>query len=552
MARKSRKENSTVIIPEADHTYHAAMYIRLSVEDAHTGTASIETQQLIIERYLERFPEITVCQTYIDNGATGTNFHRAGFQQMLADIEDGHINCVIVKDLSRLGRNAIDTGFYIERYFQARNIRFIAVNENYDTAAPDDAHAGILIPLRNMINEAYSLDIARKVKAAQRQMMKDGKFVGGRAPYGYRKAPENCHKLIIDPEAAEVVRQIYEWIHDGAGLNTVVVRLNKAGILPPSYYKQAQGDITHEKLLGNGRWQTQTLAKILHDEVYAGDMVQGHTKTVDHRQIEADADNLIAVHGTHEAIVSRDLFDEVQRILAAAAQASKAKATSPYTPNLLKGKVYCACCGGHLHRQRKKRKRLRDLYYLHCLTKSRVDPDACDGVLIREDIVLDSISDTMLEHLDTALGKYALAMPVPAGQATEQTDIKNKITARNQKLTRINGLNRTLYENLTLGVITKDEYFKLRERYETQTAQLEAELQQLHEGLDALEKQLRKYQSLRRDAQSIRKDKTLTMELIDRLVERVDITPDKQISVRFTFQSEFDDYGEVMARCRAM
>ena len=159
---------------------------------------------MIIARYLEQYPEISVYDTYIDNGATGTNFHRPGFQQMLSDIEAGHVNCVIVKDLSRLGRNTIDTGYYIEQYFRIRSIRFIAVNENFDTAAPEDAHSGIIIPLRNMINEAYALDIGRKIRAQQRQAMKDGKFIGARTPYDYLKAEDDCHQLIIDPGAADV------------------------------------------------------------------------------------------------------------------------------------------------------------------------------------------------------------------------------------------------------------------------------------------------------------------------------------------------------------
>lgn len=192
MARKSRKETAAVAVQEADATCRAAIYVRLSVEDTHTHSVSIETQQMIIAHYLEQYPEISVYDTYIDNGATGTNFHRSGFQQMLSDIEAGHVNCVIVKDLSRLGRNTIDTGYYIEQYFRIRNIRFIAVNENFDTANPEDAHSGIIIPLRNMINEAYALDIGRKIKAQQRQAMKDGKFIGARTPYGYLKAEDDA------------------------------------------------------------------------------------------------------------------------------------------------------------------------------------------------------------------------------------------------------------------------------------------------------------------------------------------------------------------------
>lgn len=186
---------------------------------------------------------------HIDNGATGTNFHRPGFQQMLSDIEAGHVNCVIVKDLSRLGRNTIDTGYYIEQYFRIRSIRFIAVNENFDTAAPEDAHSGIIIPLRNMINEAYALDIGRKIRAQQRQAMKDGKFIGARTPYGYLKAEDDCHQLIIDPVAAVVVQRMFRWASEGAGLNTIAVRLNEEGILTPSHYKKRQGKIHAKPLL---------------------------------------------------------------------------------------------------------------------------------------------------------------------------------------------------------------------------------------------------------------------------------------------------------------
>ena len=254
MARKSRKETAAVAVQEADTACRAAIYVRLSVEDTHTHSVSIETQQMIIARYLEQYPEISVYDTYIDNGATGTNFHRPGFQQMLSDIEAGHVNCVIVKDLSRLGRNTIDTGYYIEQYFRIRSIRFIAVNENFDTANPEDAHSGIIIPLRNMINEAYALDIGRKIRAQQRQAMKDGKFIGARTPYGYLKAEDDCHQLIIDPVAAIVVQRMFRWASEGAGLNTIAVRLNEAGVLTPSHYKKMQGKITHENLLGSGKW----------------------------------------------------------------------------------------------------------------------------------------------------------------------------------------------------------------------------------------------------------------------------------------------------------
>ena len=174
-----------------------------------------------------------------------------------------------------------------------------------------------------MINEAYAMDIARKIKAQQRQAMKDGKYVGGRTPYGYLKAPDDCHQLIVDPVAAEVVKTMFQWAAEGAGLNTIAVRLNEAGYFSPSHYKRTLGEITHENLVGNGHWQTRTVAKILRAEVYTGDLVQGVSKIIDHKQVRASADEWTTVRGTHEAIISRELFAAVQKALDQAAQQAK-------------------------------------------------------------------------------------------------------------------------------------------------------------------------------------------------------------------------------------
>lgn len=208
MARKSRKQTAAPMLAPSLYV-HVALYIRLSVEDNKKRGCSVENQKLVLNDFLSDKPDFVVYDTYIDNGATGTNFHRPGFQQMLSDIEAGHINCVIVKDLSRLGRNSIDTGYYIEQYFHAHNVRFIAVTDQFDTADSGNLHGGIMLPLKNMINEAYALDIGRKIKAQARQAMKDGDYIGARAPYGYRKDPDNCHKLLIDENTAPVVKQIF-------------------------------------------------------------------------------------------------------------------------------------------------------------------------------------------------------------------------------------------------------------------------------------------------------------------------------------------------------
>lgn len=537
---------------EAVSTCRAAIYVRLSVEDSHTHSASIETQQMIIAQFLERNPDIQVYDTYIDNGTSGTTFHRPAFQKMLSDIESGFVNCVIVKDLSRLGRNTIDTGYYIEQYFRLRNVRFIAVNENFDTAAPEDAHSGIIIPLRNMINEAYALDIGRKIKAQQRQAMKDGKFIGSRTPYGYLKAPDDCHQLIIDPVAAPVVQKMFQWASEGFGLNTITVRLNEAGYLPPSHYKNTQGIITHENLMGNGNWNTRTVARILHAQVYTGDLVQGRTKIVDHQQVEVSEMEWTVVHGTHEAIISHELFEAVQKKLDETAHHCKEREVQAYSPNILKGKIFCAHCGGSLHRHRNFRKKSADVYLFYCLTNSRIAKERCPGVLIREDVLLDSLADMLQNALDAALGSYSLSLLELPQQTAERAELNEKITCRKQEIQRLQGLIRSLYENLIQDILTKDEYITYKGKYEAKIEQLSDEVSHLEKGLKALDKQMEQHRALKRDSNSLRENRELTAALIDRLIDRVEVSKDKQITVHYRFESEFDSCEEVLNQCKNM
>ena len=341
MARKSRK--NVIAEPKTSLGFNTAMYIRLSVEDGHGRSNSIENQQMILNDFVSDKPEFQIVDTYIDNGLTGTNFNRPNFQRMLSDIESGKVNCVIVKDLSRLGRNAIDTGFYIEQYFVQHKIRFISVNDNYDTADENGASNGIILPLKNMVNEAYALDIGKKIKAQAHQAMLDGEFIGARAPFGYKKAPDNCHKLIVDEETAPIVRQIFEWAASGTGINTITVQLNEMGAVTSSVYKSQTSEV-EKRYKKNQNWTTFTVISILENPVYTGDMVQGKSKTVEHKQQDARSEEYIIVRNTHEAIVSRELFEKANRIRAAVRKEYKCKPINAYSENIFKGLVFCPHC----------------------------------------------------------------------------------------------------------------------------------------------------------------------------------------------------------------
>ena len=538
MARKSRKQPGAPMPAPSLYVY-VALYIRLSVEDNKKRGCSVENQKLVLNDYLADKPDFVVYDTYIDNGLTGTNFHRPGFQQMLSDIEAGHINCVIVKDLSRLGRNSIDTGYYIEQYFYAHNVRFIAVTDQFDTADPGNLHGGIMLPLKNMINEAYSLDIGRKIKAQARQAMKDGDYIGGRAPYGYRKDPDNCHKLLVDKETAPVVKQIFDWAYERVALNRIVRNLNEMGIAAPSHYKKSTGEITSPGLIGSGKWQTRTVMKILESEVYTGDLVQGKTKTVDHQQVKAGDDNLIIARHTHEPIISHEIFTAVQEYRKQVCEESRAVPKRPYTPNIFKGKVFCADCGRSLHRQRAERKKGPDIYWFHCLTNSRVAKDTCKGVMMQETELIATVTAILEKELSVALGMSLPLFQLEARQKQKKDGLKSQMSVKRQEIEKQRRLIRGLYENFVQGILTSEEYFELKAGYEESITVLSCDIEALEKGMDALDDQLVRYRAMEKDAKSLAQDHVLTAELIDRLIDRIEIDHERNIRVSFRFKSEF-------------
>jgi len=546
MARKSRKQRLAPMPAPSLYVY-VALYIRLSVEDNKKRGCSVENQKLVLNDFLADKPDFVVYDTYIDNGATGTNFHRPGFQQMLSDIEAGHIDCVIVKDLSRLGRNSIDTGYYIEQYFHTHNVRFIAVTDQFDTADPGSLHSGIMLPLKNMINEAYALDIGRKIKAQARQAMKDGDYIGARAPYGYRKDPDNCHKLLIDEDTAPVVRQIFEWAHEHVALNRIVRNLNEMGITAPSHYKKSTGEITSPGLIGSGKWQTRTVMKILESEVYTGDLVQGKTKIVDHQQVNAGEDNLIIARRTHEPIISYELFTAVQEYRKQICEESRAVPKRPYTPNIFKGKVFCADCGRSLQRQRAERKKGPDIYWFHCLTNSRVAKDSCKGVMMQETELIATVTAILEKELSVALGMSLPLFQLEAKQKKDKDRLKTQMSARRQETEKKRRLIRGLYENFVQGILTNEEYFELKTAYEESIGTLSGEIEALEKDMDALDSRLVRYRSMEKDAKSLAQDHALTAELIDRLIERIEIDHERNIHVTFRFKSEFQ--GKAVEPC---
>ena len=446
------------------------------------------------------------------------------------------------KDLTRSTRPSL--------LIQLHNVRFIAVTDQFDTADSGNLHGGIMLPLKNMINEAYALDIGRKIKAQARQAMKDGDYIGARAPYGYRKDPDDCHKLLIDENTAPVVKQIFEWAHEHVALNRIVRNLNEMGIPAPSHYKKTTGEITSPGLIGSGKWQTRTVMKILESEVYTGDLVQGKTKIVDHQQVKAGEDNLIIVKCTHEPIISHELFHAVQEYRKQICEESKATPKRPYTPNIFKGKVFCTDCGRSLHRQRAERRKGPDTYWFHCLTNSRVEKDSCKGAMIQEKELISTVTDILEKELTVALGMSLPLFQLEARQKQEKDKLKIQMSAKRQEIEKTRRLIRGLYENFVQGILTNDEYFELKADYEHAINALSGEIEVFEKSMDSLDNQLARYRAMEKDAKTLAQDHVLTAELIERLIERIEIDHERNIHVTFRFKNEFQ--GKAVELCATM
>ena len=353
---------------------HAALYCRLSKDDDQSGeSVSIGTQRSILEDYC-REQGHPIHKVYIDDGYSGTNFNRPGFQELLDDVERGAVNLVITKDLSRLGRDYIMTGYYSEIYFPSKGVRYIAVADNFDSLKNDNDIA----PFKNILNDMYARDISRKIKNAKRQRAKNGLQRLAQPPYGYRMNPNTPSRLIIDPEPAEVVRLIFSLTLEGMGQIAITKELAARKIVAPSVYKHRQGDT---RFSGYGpvtdgdpyRWSSATIGSILRNPVYTGDLILLKTEVVNHktgRSAVVPEDRRVVIPNAHEAIISREIFEQAAKI-----RAEHRCPARMGRENLFRGVLFCDCCGHPLTLSRKKLKdREVDIYL--CTHHNRC-PDEC-------------------------------------------------------------------------------------------------------------------------------------------------------------------------------
>ncbi len=541
MARKSRK-NTVEKIDVKSNVLKTAVYIRLSEEDGKGRSCSVDTQRQIIETYIDTAPDLEIADYYTDNGTTGRHFDRVEFKRMLADIEQGKIDCVVCKDLSRMGRNSIDTGYYIEKHFPLHNVRFISVTDNFDSANGLEGTDGLMLSLKNMINEAYSMDIGKKIKAQQEQAIKDGQFVGARPPYGYKKDPSDCHKLIINDDTAPVVKRIFQMASEGIGVTTICLTLNEEGVFTPAKYAHLAG-YTSSQVYGEA-WQTRTINVMLKAETYLGHLVQGRSSSFNRKQTQKDKSEWVKVENTHEAIISQELFDKVQAVRSKMSIEHKGN----WSENIFKGKIFCGHCGKNLHRQKSSGLRGTGEYYFKCISNYRIHKAYCVGE-----------GRLMEEHLKqvilTVLNKESIAIfGMSFAYQQQKNVIDRKIGSQKEEhsslakyIDKHRKYLKSLYENLANGILDIEEYKVLKNGYEEKIEVARGRYYEIEAQINELQQQIDNLKSLDKDLKSASKTENLSAELVDKLIEKITVWDKHSIEFNFKFENAFPLLKEVLA-----
>ena len=565
MARVSRKRGTEKAegFKEAG-IYHTGIYLRLSVEDNGKKDAdSMENQKNLLMEYVSARPYLMLTDIYMDNGFTGTDFERPEFNRMLQDARDGRINCIVVKDLSRLGRNYVEAGDFIEKVFPFLGIRFIAVNDHYDSdslTSGDELGAS----LKNVVNDVYAKDISRKVGTAMKQKRLRGEYIGNYAPYGYLKDPQDKNHLIIDQEIAPIVVEIFELRARGNGINTIARILNERDIPSPGRLRYERGIITNNNKKGSGLlWSRHVLSDLLKNVVYIGNLAQGRSASCLYKGIPfhwTEESEWDLVENTHEAIISLELWKRVQEVTARRSREAKEShgkyANLPKRENPYGSLLRCADCGRvikQVHAYNTSKRSGTSIYYNYkCPENIELGDTACPKKNIRaadlDEAVLATIRKQMEIFMDTQ--KILKELIAQEKETAKQEAPIARVKDIQKEIDRRKGLCTALYTDLKEGILTQDEYFYAKMRYQEEIDSLEKELQELKsirgkaseaaQGEKKWEQLISKYY----------KAQTLNPAMMEAIIKEIKLYADNSISIEFRYMNEFEELLQECERIR--
>ncbi len=444
----------------AQKVYKCALYARLSREDGDKAESdSITNQTSLLESYCNKADDLEIAQHYIDDGFTGTNFNRPAFIRMMEDVDRGKVDCIIVKDLSRFGRDYIDAGKYLERILPMKGVRFIAVNDNIDSSK---GAYDMLLPIKNIFNSQYARDISGKIRSSFDTKRKHGEFIGAFCSYGYCKDPHDNNHLVIDEYAAKVVQRIFDMFESGIGKDSIARRLNHEGIPCPSEYKRMVGENYKNglKMDETTYWTYSTVHRMLRNRMYAGDMVQGkyHRPIMHGKAHLQEKEKWLIKENTHEPIISCEQWGRVQRLLEV-----KAKKVDFASEEPLKGFIKCGKCGRSMVIRGKGEKTRYS-----CVSYERYGPSACPKNHIRRNFITGIILDDLNQMLGEIVNIREVSVPESASHGVRITEEEQLETA----LERISRLRLGVYEDYKDGILSKEEYLTYKADYEAREERL--------------------------------------------------------------------------------
>ena len=525
-------------------TYRAAGYVRLSKEDYESGIGlraesnSITNQKQMIIDFVQTKQDIELVSMREDDGYSGTDYERPDFQQMLYDIKNGVINCVIVKDLSRFGREYINAGKYIDRLFPYYGVRLIAINDHIDTitrSSSDDFN----IMIRNLMNDNYCRDISIKVRSQLQVKRKKGEFLGAFSPYGYMKDEENKNKLVIDPYPAQIVKDIFSWKLNGLSQNAICKRLKAQGILAPCEYKRSKGEryMTPFKTGQQAQWTPVAVRRILTNPVYAGTLVQGVYSRPNFKiknRILNDRNNWVIVEQAHEPIVSPQMFTLVQRLLELDTR------TSPNEEYVypLAGLVLCGKCHSPMVRKTTIAKGKRYVYYV---CSSRKSGHECSGVTISESVLESCVLDLLREHIKTAIELDECLGRVKESGLREFSMVKleKRLAENSKQMDRYRRWKIDAYEDYKEGVLSKEDYLDICSQFDRKLSAGENAEEQLRKEMDMYFDSGRGMAQWLQELVKYRSLVHLTRSAVAECVESVEVIAEDKLEISFIHAGDF-------------
>ncbi len=503
-----------------------ALYCRLSKDDGtNNESMSISTQKTMLKDYAKRNGFLN-CQFYVDDGYSGTNYDRPAFRQLIEDIQDGEVSTLITKDLSRLGRNYLETGTYIEVFFPNHNVRYIAINDGVDSI--DNAQMDIT-PFRNIINEMYAKDTSRKIKSALHARRMQGKYMATTAPFGYQKDEKDHNHLVIDEVTAPVVELIFSIAEEGVGLHTICNRLRKAKVLKPSFYKKELFErfMDEEKMYD---WDTAYVSQILHNPVYAGNLTVADkpTKTMrsKKRQYIPFAEREV-IYGTHEPIIEQNRWNNVQKILQSRPPVI-GESSSGYD-NIFRGIIKCADCGSAMLakvEQKRKRNNVLDKTFYCCTKYRKFGKDGCSSHNIEARTVHEVVLADIQKHAGQALTDRKamvtdIAERLNLQMSADREQQKKELRQCKQRVSEIENLYAKLYEDLTRELLTEKRFQMLSARYDSEQEELTAKIKELEKSAIADKEQLSSIEQFAEQISGYAGITELNFKIINQLIEKI-------------------------------